>query len=64
MAAIVFPDIPPHVIEVTATGPLPGRLLEYATVIEEACGPSILTRDLREATIEIEWHRAKENQHG
>ena len=53
MTAIVFPDtspeLPPHVVEVSGTGPLTKRLREYAALIEEDCGPSALTSDLREA---------------
>ena len=66
MTAIIFPDapsdLPPHVIETTGTGPLTKRLREYATLIEEDCGPSALTRDLREAAAEIEWLKAIDRQ--
>ena len=53
-----FPDLPPHVVETSGTGVLSKRLREYATLIERDCGPSALTRDLREAAAEIEWLRA------
>ena len=67
MPAIIFPDadferhpgLPPHVVETSGTGPLSKRLREYATLIERDCGPSALTRDLREAAPEIEWKNAQ-----
>jgi hypothetical protein len=65
MPAIIFPDtpfdLPPHVVEASGTGALSKRLREYATLIEQSCGPSALTRDLREAAEEIEWLKAKEH---
>ena len=61
MSAIVFPDLPPHVVEVSGAGDISRRLREYAALIERDCGPSTLTRDLCEAATELEWLKAKEH---
>ena len=66
MTAIVFPDtcpdLPPHVVETSGTGVLSKRLREYAALIERDCGPSALTRDLRESAAEIEWLHASNSK--